>query len=196
MKLSPLFSITMFLAAALGFVGGAPASAQTAAEQSSLSTAHFSLVQGIVVKEPGSEPLKKAIIELIAESQSGGSNYTAVTGADGRFQIENVMPGRYRMFVERTGYLESSKNHRPSEGRLLSLSAGQEMKDIVIRLQATAVIEGAGFGPPPDLCCWACSLGTGWRRADQRSRGIPNRQSCPRKLFRLRESAAGLQKPD
>jgi hypothetical protein len=142
MKLSPLFSITMFLAAALGFVGGAPASAQTAAEQSSLSTAHFSLVQGTVVKEPGSEPLKKAIIELIAESQSGGSNYTAVTGADGRFQIENVMQGRYRMFVERTGYLESSKNHRPSEGRLLSLSAGQEMKDIVIRLQATAVIEG------------------------------------------------------
>ncbi|MGC2537734.1 MAG: hypothetical protein WA350_13190, partial [Candidatus Sulfotelmatobacter sp.] len=42
-------------------------------------------LSGIVTKDPGSEPLKKALIELIAESQSDGGNYTALTGADGSF---------------------------------------------------------------------------------------------------------------
>jgi protocatechuate 3,4-dioxygenase beta subunit len=99
-------------------------------------------LSGIVTKDPGSEPLKKALIELIAESQSDGGNYTALTGADGSFRIENIVPGRYRLFVERTGYQEIDKHRRRTEGRALTLSAGQELKDLVIRLQAAAVVEG------------------------------------------------------
>ena len=99
-------------------------------------------LSGIVTKDPGSEPLKKALIELIAESQSDGGNYTALTGADGSFRIENIVPGRYRLFVERTGYQEIDKHRRRTEGRVLTLSAGQELKDLVIRLQAAAVVEG------------------------------------------------------
>jgi cobalamin biosynthesis protein CobD/CbiB len=34
-------------------------------------------LSGLVTKDPGTEPVKKAIIELIAESQSDGGNYTA-----------------------------------------------------------------------------------------------------------------------
>jgi hypothetical protein len=99
-------------------------------------------LSGVVTKDPGSEPVKKALIELIAESQSNGGNYTAVTGVDGSFRIENIVPGRYRMFVERTGYREIDKHRPRSEGRVLALAAGQEMKDLVIRLQAAAVIAG------------------------------------------------------
>ena len=99
-------------------------------------------VAGTVTKDPGSEPLKKALIELIAESRSDGGNYTALTGADGSFRIENIVPGRYRLFVERTGYQEIDKHRRRTEGRVLTLTAGQEMKDLVIRLQAAAVVEG------------------------------------------------------
>jgi len=99
-------------------------------------------LSGIVTKDPGSEPLKKALIELIAESQSDGGNYTALTGADGSFRIENIVPGRYRLFVERTGYQEIDKHRRRTEGRVLTLSAGQELKDLVIRLQPAAVVEG------------------------------------------------------
>ncbi|HXC42491.1 MAG TPA: carboxypeptidase-like regulatory domain-containing protein [Candidatus Dormibacteraeota bacterium] len=105
------------------------------------SPTHATL-SGIVTKDPGSEPVKKALIELIAESQSDGGNYTAVTGADGGFHIENIAPGRYHMFVERTGYQEIDKHHRRTDGRVLTLSAGQELKDLVIRLQAAAVVEG------------------------------------------------------
>jgi len=99
-------------------------------------------LSGIVTKDPGSEPIKKALIELIAESQSDGGNYTALTGTDGGFRIENIAPGRYHLFVERTGYQEIDRHRRKTEGRVLALSAGQELKDLVIRLQAAAVIEG------------------------------------------------------
>jgi hypothetical protein len=106
------------------------------------STHAQATLSGIVTKDPDSEPVKKALIELIAESQSDGGNYTALTGADGGFHIENIAPGRYRMFVERTGYQEIDKHHRRTDGRVLTLSAGQELKDLVIRLQASAVVEG------------------------------------------------------
>ena len=97
---------------------------------------------GTVTKDPGSEPVKKALIELIAETQSEGANYTALTGVDGGFHIENIAPGRYRLFVERSGFQEVDKHRRHTEGRVLTLSAGQEIKDLVIRLQAAAVVEG------------------------------------------------------
>jgi protocatechuate 3,4-dioxygenase beta subunit len=105
------------------------------------------LVAGVVTKDlasgsSGSDAVKKALIELIAESQSEGENYTALTGVDGGFRIENIVPGRYRLFVERTGYQEIDKHHRRTEGRVLTLSAGQELKDLIIRLQAAAVVEG------------------------------------------------------
>jgi hypothetical protein len=107
-----------------------------------ISTHAPATLSGIVTKDPGSEPLKKALIELIAESQNDGGNYTALTGPDGSFRIENIAPGRYRMFVERTGYQEIDKHHRRTEGRVLTLIAGQELKDLVVRLQAAAVVEG------------------------------------------------------
>jgi len=100
------------------------------------------VVAGLVTKDPGSEPVKKALIELIAESQTEGGNYTALTGVDGGFRIENVVPGRYRLFVERAGYQEIDKRSRRTEGRALTLTAGQELKGLVIRLQAAAVVEG------------------------------------------------------
>jgi nucleotide-binding universal stress UspA family protein len=122
-------------------VAGATLSAQNSpsSEQNTHATAALG---GVVVKEPGSEPVKKALIELIAEAQSGGGNYTALTGSDGGFRIENISPGHYRLFVERTGYREVDKHQRRVEGRVLTFVAGQEIKDLAIRLQAAAVVEG------------------------------------------------------
>src|SRR5271165_1802197 len=68
-------------------------------------------VEGIVTKDPGAEPVKKALIELIAEDQTTAGDYTAVSGTDGVFRIEGVLPGRYRLFAERTGLLEFEKHH-------------------------------------------------------------------------------------
>ncbi len=99
-------------------------------------------IEGVVTKEPGGEPVKKALIELIAENQAEGGDYTAMSGPDGAFHIENILPGRYRLFVERTGLLDTDKTHQRSEGRVLALSAAQELKNINVRLQAAAVLHG------------------------------------------------------
>jgi len=100
------------------------------------------IVEGFVTKDPDSQPVKKVLIELIAEDQSKAGDYTAITGADGTFRIEGVQPGRYHLFAERTGFLDSEKQHGRSDGRLLTLTAGQELQDIHIRLQAAAVVRG------------------------------------------------------
>jgi hypothetical protein len=136
MKLHPA-ALLWFVVLAVAL--SAQSSPSSAAQGSQPARATLS---GIVTKDPGSEPVKKALIELIAESQSDGGNYTAVTGVDGSFRMENILPGRYRMFVERPGFQEIDKHHRRTEGRTLALAAGQEMKDLVIHLQAAAVIEG------------------------------------------------------
>ena len=100
------------------------------------------VIEGVVTKEPGSEPVKKALIELIAENQTEGGDYTAVSGPDGAFRIESIVPGRYHLFAERTGLLEVDKHRARSDGRVLMLMAGQELKDLRITLQAAAVVRG------------------------------------------------------
>src|SRR5579864_951796 len=99
-------------------------------------------LRGVVTKDPGSEPVKKVLMELIAENPNEGGNYTALTGADGSFHMEGIAPGRYRLFAERTGYMEVDRHRRRTEGLVLTLTGGQEVNDLVIRLQAAAVIEG------------------------------------------------------
>src|SRR6516164_7046061 len=84
------------------------ASAQADSEKTSVSYKEPSQasLQGSVVKDPGGEPIKKAIVELIAENQEEASNYTATSDREGHFKIEGIAPGRYRIFVERTGFLQ------------------------------------------------------------------------------------------
>jgi len=100
------------------------------------------VVAGIVTKEPGGEPVKKALIELIAENQAESGNYTAMSGADGVFRVEGIAAGRYRLYAERTGLLEMDRHHARSEGRVLSVVPGQELKDVAIRMQVAAVVRG------------------------------------------------------
>ena len=100
-------------------------------------------IEGIVTKDPDNQPVKKALIELIAENQAEAGNYTAITGADGGFHIENILPGRYHLFAEHSGLLDS--DHRRStrtDGRMITLGAGQQVHNLYVRLQAAAVIRG------------------------------------------------------
>jgi len=111
--------------------------AQTPAPPASSAT-----IEGMVTRDPDGQPVKKALIELIGENQAEAGDYTAVTGADGFFRIENIIPGRYHLFAERSGLLDTDKQRGRSEGRILTLTSGQEVKDIHIRLLAAAVIRG------------------------------------------------------
>jgi carboxypeptidase family protein len=99
-------------------------------------------LEGSVVKEPGGEPLKKAILELIGENQEQSANYTATSDQDGKFKITGIEAGRYHLFVERTGYLAVDDKQRQSSGIVLSFEAGQEIKDQVLRMRSAAIITG------------------------------------------------------
>jgi hypothetical protein len=97
-------------------------------------------VQGKVIQEPGEQPLKKANIQLMGQSQDESTNYSAATDAEGYFKIEDVKPGRYSIFLERAGFVEADK--RGGRKKLLVLEPGGEIKDLVLRMHTAAVVTG------------------------------------------------------
>ena len=113
-----------------------------ASAQESASAAKESSIAGTVVEEPGSQPLKKVLVQVIAEDQKQGGNYTASTGADGHFRIENVLPGRYRIFLERTGFVGVNGRGLKSDTNVFTAQAGQPAEDLLFRMLPTAVISG------------------------------------------------------
>jgi hypothetical protein len=112
----------------------------SASAQEPLPAAKTSSITGAVVKEPGSEPLKKVLVQVIAEHQ--GESYTASTDADGHFRIDNVAPGRYSIFFEKTGFAGVNGRGLKSDTNVLTVQAGQSLEDLLFRMLPTAVISG------------------------------------------------------
>ncbi|MGB9237520.1 MAG: carboxypeptidase-like regulatory domain-containing protein [Terriglobales bacterium] len=100
----------------------------------------ISSIAGTVVKEPGSEPLKKVLVQVIAEHQ--GESYTTATDADGHFRVDNVAPGRYSIFFEKTGFAGVNARGLKSDTNVLTVQAGQSLEDLLFRMSPTAVISG------------------------------------------------------
>jgi protocatechuate 3,4-dioxygenase beta subunit len=105
-------------------------------------TTKLATLSGTVVKEPGSQPLKKVLLHLVAEDQQQGGNYTADTDSEGRFLFEKVEPGRYRLLLEKSGFHAVNLRGHPSEGSILSVRAGQEINDLLFQMLQSAVIAG------------------------------------------------------
>ncbi|MFY9559454.1 MAG: carboxypeptidase regulatory-like domain-containing protein [Terriglobales bacterium] len=112
----------------------APAGAEEPANTAALA--------GMVVKEPGDQPLKKVLLHLITEDQKQGSNYTADTDSEGRFRIEKIQPGRYRLLLEKSGFHQINVRGHQAEGPILSVQAGQEINDLLFQMLPSAVITG------------------------------------------------------
>jgi len=113
-----------------------------ASAQESAPAANASPIAGTVVKEPGSQPLKKVLVQFIAEDQKAGGNYTASTDAGGHFHIENVLPGRYRLYLEKTGFVEVNARGIKSDVNVFTVQAGQTVDDLLLRMLPTAIISG------------------------------------------------------
>ena len=99
-------------------------------------------LEGTVVKEPSGEGLRKALVEVIGQSQEESGNYTATSDQDGHFKVSSIRPGRYRIFVERTGYVEVDKKLRRSQGLVIDIQGGQELKDQTLHMLPAAIITG------------------------------------------------------
>jgi len=102
--------------------------------------AKTSSIAGTVVKEPGSEPLKKVLVQVIAEHQ--GESYTASTDTDGHFRVDKVALGRYNIFFEKTGFAGVNARGLKSDTNVLTVQAGQPLEDLLFRMLPTAVISG------------------------------------------------------
>src|SRR5260370_28010631 len=113
-----------------------------ASAQESASAVKGSSIAGTVVKEPGSQPLKKVLVQVIAEEQKQGGNYTASTDAGGHFHIASVAPGRYRLFLEKTGFVEVNGRGLKADANVFTIQAGQPLGDLLFRNIPKDLISG------------------------------------------------------
>jgi len=100
-------------------------------------------ISGMVVKLAGSEPLRKARVRLQSVDEPTHS-VAVVTDEAGRFELKGLDPGHYRLTASRLGYVVSEYGQRKANdpGAVLTLRAGQEMKDLLFRLVPAAIIAG------------------------------------------------------
>lgn len=121
-------------------------------------------IEGTVIAMGSGEPLSGARVMLdpapisngplpcpaapMREEEGACVPQIASTGADGKFVLRNVPPGRYRLFATRSGgYVPAEYGQRTAtgEGIPFELTAGQRMTGIVLAMSATGAISGRVF---------------------------------------------------
>jgi len=100
-------------------------------------------IAGVVVKSETNEPLGKAHVSLY-KWDNPRSGYSTQTDGSGHFAIQKVEPGRYRLQVQRTGYLTQFYQEDPSarRGAVLALNPGSNVPDLLFRMVPSAIISG------------------------------------------------------
>ena len=97
-------------------------------------------IEGQVVNALTGEPVRKAQI-LAQRSDGGGSNAAAVSDGGGHFLVKDVTPGQYNISAERNGYVNSARR-RGQRSDSISVSPGQQVRDVVIKLTPHGVVTG------------------------------------------------------
>jgi len=126
----------------------APLSAQPAQDSAANAAARTARVEGQVLTQTG-EPLRKATVRLThyyADPSPNAISYTDTADGAGKFVFEGVLPGRYTLSAERTGFMPQNYGARgaatDSPGSVLTLAAGQIVKDLDFKLIPQGVITG------------------------------------------------------
>jgi len=126
----------------LAIAAGAQAPSAAPAVSSTSSAPNTGSLSGTIVDEPGSHPVKKVLVQVVAEDQKQSANYSSTTDTDGHFHVENIIPGRYRVFFEKTGLAEvNSRGHR-ADVNVITITSGKPLDDLVFHMLLTAVITG------------------------------------------------------
>jgi protocatechuate 3,4-dioxygenase beta subunit len=107
------------------------------------------VIDGQVFSAATGEPVKKAnlILRRADVSPSSGNmptSYSTATDAGGSFAMKDIDPGKYRLSVTRTGFVQGEYGARGPlrQGTTLTLAAGQHLQDVNFRLTPHAVIIG------------------------------------------------------
>jgi hypothetical protein len=102
------------------------------------------IVQGQIIQQTGGAPIRKANIRFFSigvHAEAEDVEYSAVTDAEGRFKIDDVKSGTYRVAYDHAGFVDAEKRHH-GDGMLLSLEPGREVKDLLFHMMPAAVIMG------------------------------------------------------
>jgi carboxypeptidase family protein len=95
---------------------------------------------GRVVDDPGGKPLRKVGAQFTLHREPNNDEPSTMTDAEGVFEVENLKPGRYRVLLDRAGYVPLER--RSWFGVNLNLRSAEGAKNLVLHMQAAAVITG------------------------------------------------------
>jgi len=109
----------------------------------------FSTIEGRVLNAATGKPIGKASLLLMRTDSTKDSfdwtrSYAASTDSTGKFAIQNIDPGRYRLRATRNGFvtLEFGTRAEKGAGTVLDLAPPRQLKDVDVRLTPQGVITG------------------------------------------------------
>jgi len=116
------------------FVQGAPPPRDgTASTRTGTAT-----IRGRVVGAEGGRPLRRARVSLSAP-ELGSDNRSTSTGADGRYELRGVLPGKYSAvavpFLEDLAWFDASVLHQLKTGApsITVTASGKHTLDLVVK---------------------------------------------------------------
>jgi len=101
------------------------------------------VVRGHILDDRSNRPLANATVEL----SEGGRLASGATDGDGSYEVRDLEPGEYQLFVRADGYVPAEYGQRqPTEdGVRIVVRGGQVTSGVDIRLQQAGVIGGRIF---------------------------------------------------
>ena len=99
---------------------------------------------GQVLRADTGEPVHRAVVALRKLDSRSGTSLTAATGTDGRFQLQGIEPGQYRLSAGHNGFLPAEYGQRSygKPGTPITLAPRQQLDDIVLRLVRDGAVSG------------------------------------------------------
>jgi protocatechuate 3,4-dioxygenase beta subunit len=132
-----------------GRSGGTPQPTERSVQVAEMKPEDRCAIEGQILNATTGEPVKKAnlILRRADVAPATGifpTSYTTVTDAAGNFSMKDIDPGKYRLSVNRTGFVGGEYGARGPmrPGTTLSLDPKQHLPGIVFRLTPHAVIVG------------------------------------------------------
>jgi protocatechuate 3,4-dioxygenase beta subunit len=128
-----------------------------ASSQDSPASQSKGSIQGTVVDGKTGQPLRGAEVSLRPLTAGGrGEGNSSVADPEGHFVFEGLSAGRYRLTATRNGYVgRDPRSAGASRTNVVSLTSGQAVEGIVLRLLPAAVIAGRvtseGDEPVPNV---------------------------------------------
>jgi len=138
-------------------------------------------MEGQVTNVATGAPVKKADlllqrVDLNTNTASVQTSYTTATDAGGKFAMKGIEPGKYRLSVNRTGFVRTSYGARgPNRpGTTISLSAGQVLKDVKFQLTPHGVVTGRIVDEDGDPVAGVRVMAESYRRMEGRKQLVPS----------------------